>query len=129
MKLAVVFIAILPGAGMAQGVDCGNAVAQSDLTDCAEADWAKADAALNEAYAGAVAAMREIDSYLDDGEKGAEDMLRKAQRAWIEYRDAACAADGYRMNGGSAEPMVVYGCMARLSEEQTAFLNALTEGY
>lgn len=115
------------GPALGQEVDCANAMAQMELTYCAEQDWMAADEALNAAYGEAKALMQQIDADLPKAERGAEAYLRDAQRAWISFRDAACAAEGYAMHGGSAEPMLVYGCRARLTEQRTEDLQLLTE--
>ncbi len=109
----------------AQEVDCANAVAQMELTYCAEQDWMRADADLNAAYGPARQAMQRIDADLPEAERGAEAQLKAAQRAWIAFRDAGCTAEGYRMHGGSAEPMVIYACRARLTEARVADLRDL----
>ena len=111
----------------AQDVDCENAMSQMEMTYCAEQDWLMQDADLNDAYAAAKAAMRQVDAGLPKAERGAEAYLRDAQRAWIGFRDSACAAEGYLMHGGSAEPMVIYGCRARLTEARALDLWALAE--
>ncbi|MEO8242889.1 MAG: lysozyme inhibitor LprI family protein [bacterium] len=103
----------------AQEVDCANAEAQVELTYCAEQDWNAADKALNAAYKDAVAAAKEIDAGLDAKDQGALDYLKQAQRDWIKFRDDACAAEGYAMHGGTGEPMLIYGCRARLTRERT----------
>ncbi|OYU40382.1 MAG: hypothetical protein CFE33_07630 [Pseudorhodobacter sp. PARRP1] len=113
----------------AQDVDCANAETQVELTYCAEQDWLAADADLNTAYAAARAQMQGIDADLDADERGAANFLRDGQRAWVTFRDATCAAEGYTMHGGSAEPMVIYGCRARLTAQRTADLEAMTEEY
>lgn len=120
---------LLAGAGQAQEVDCANAMAQVELTYCAEQDWLAADAALNAAYKQARQAQQTIDAGLPAAEQGAEAQLRDAQRSWVAFRDAACAAEGYQMHGGSAEPMVIYGCRARLTEARTADLLLLSQSY
>ncbi|AMY69424.1 lysozyme inhibitor LprI family protein [Frigidibacter mobilis] len=106
-------------------VDCANAMTQMEMTFCAEQDWIAADAALNAAWAPAMARMRALDAHQPADLKGAADALRAAQRAWVSYRDLACTAEGYQMRGGSAEPMVIYGCRARLTEARTEELQAL----
>ena len=62
----------------------------------------------------------EIDASLPDAEQGAATGLRDGQRAWITYRDAACATEGYLSHGGSIEPMVVAYCLARLTKARAA---------
>ena len=113
----------------AQDVDCANATAQVELTYCAEQDWMDADADLNAAYKAAMALMKQIDADLPQDEQGAAANLKAAQRAWISFRDAACAAEGYLMHGGSAEPMVIYGCRAGLTKVRAADLWLLAQTY
>lgn len=126
MRLAVVLcLAACPVA--AQEVDCATAGAQVELTFCAEQDWIAADGALNAAYKAAMAVMKRLDADLAAGDRAAEKFLRQAQRDWVSYRDNACAAEAYWLHGGSAEPMVIYGCRARLTEERTMGLYYLTE--
>jgi uncharacterized protein YecT (DUF1311 family) len=129
MLLCLPLVFCAGGAVFAQDVDCAKAQTQADLTDCAGQDWDRADVELNAVYARAVAAMKEMDSYLEGDMKGAEESLRTAQRAWIAYRDAACETDGFLMRGGTGELMLVYGCKARLTEERTAHLRNLAEAY
>ena len=126
MRLAVVLgLAAWPCG--AEVVDCAQAEAQVELTFCAEADWMAADEELNAAYQAALAAMQRVDADLAAGDRAAEGYLRQAQRDWVSYRDNACAAEAYPLHGGSAEPMVIYGCRARLTEERTMGLYYLTE--
>ena len=121
--------ALIAFPAVAQEVDCATAEAQVELTYCAEQDWLAADADLNTAYAAARKRMQGIDADLEADQRGAADYLRDGQRAWVTFRDATCAAEGYAMHGGSAEPMVIYGCRARLTEQRTADLEAMAEEY
>ena len=114
---------------LAQDLDCANAEAQLDLNFCAEEDWREADAELNDAYRAAVAAMKVVDADLPQAERGAEETLRTAQRAWVAYRDAACQSEGYLVKGGSIETMMVYGCMANLTRLRTEGLMYLVEPF
>lgn len=125
----LLLLAVLPGAALAQDVDCANAMAQVELTFCAEQDWMAADADLNDAYQQARGVLQTIDANLPAAQRGADQALRDGQRAWITYRDQACAAEGYMMHGGSAEAMLIYGCRARLTEERTEGLRMLIGDY
>lgn len=109
-------LAALPLTAAAQDVDCAKAEAQVELTFCAEQDWNDADAKLNDAYKRAMEVMKAVDANLDTADRGAADSLRAAQRAWVTFRDATCAAEGWSYHGGSAEPMVIYACRARVSD-------------
>jgi uncharacterized protein YecT (DUF1311 family) len=121
--IAIALCAALPAAAQESG--CGGAMVQSELNACAERDWLAEDARLNAAYERAIAAMREIDGY--QTEPGAEEALRTAQRAWVAMRDAHCTAASYHMRGGSAEPLVVFGCRTLLTTQRIADLELLSE--
>ena len=115
-SVALALAAALPAA--AQEVDCQNAMSQMEMTFCAEQDWQRADRDLNDAYKAAMAQMKSVDSNLPKAQQGAAAHLKAAQRAWVTFRDEACAAEGYLMHGGSAEPMVIYGCRANLTQQR-----------
>lgn len=112
----------------AQLADCDTAMTQSEMNACAAQDFAMADDDLNHAYGAARSAMQELDLALDSDLRGAEITLRDAQRAWITFRDKACAAEGFQMRGGSAEPLLVYGCMSRLTSQRARDLWDLATG-
>jgi len=116
----------VPASG--QDIDCGYPLNQMEMTYCAEKGWLENDKRLNEAYRSAMARMKETDQYLPADLRGAADALRDAQRAWIPYRDKACAAEGYLARGGSMEPMLIYGCLAMLTAQRTEALLALAKG-
>lgn len=108
--------------------DCNNAMTQLDMNICANLDYQKADAELNQVYKKAMAQMRATDSDLPDDLKGAADSLRDAQRAWIPYRDKACESYGFLARGGSMESMLVSGCLADLTNQRIKELQDLVEG-
>lgn len=120
---------LLAAPAAAQTTDCANAMAQQELNQCAYADWEAADADLNAAYKRAIALLKQWDAGLAADDRGGADALRAAQRAWITFRDAACAAEGYAMRGGSAEPLLVYGCMRQLTLERTGHLTSMVDAY
>ena len=113
-------LSALPAA--AQDLDCATAMAQQELNACAYQAWEAADVELNRAYKLAIAEMKDMDANMPEDLQGAEDALRAAQRAWVAYRDANCVAAGFPMRGGSAEPLLVNGCLARMTEARTAEL-------
>lgn len=109
---------------LAQEDLCGDLsrATQTELNTCAFRGWEAADAALNEAYGAAVAEARGRDERRGREEGGAEEMLCRAQRAWVSYRDADCDVEASFFEGGSAEPMTLYGCMTQHTEDRTARL-------
>ena len=126
-QMALIASALGITSAQAQDIDCANAQVQLEMTFCAERDWKVADADLNKAYAAAQTMMKAVDADLPKDEQGASDNLRAAQRAWVTFRDAACAAEGYPSHGGSIEPMIIYFCRARLTESRAADLWSLSQ--
>ena len=129
MLRPILVLACLTLPAAAQEVDCANAMAQADLNACAYQEWDAADADLNAVYRQAMALLQDWDANLPADEQGGAKALKEAQRAWITFRDKACEAEGYAMKGGSAEPLLVYGCMRVLTEERTAHLTGMVEAY
>lgn len=111
-------------------VDCETAQTQSELNICAGQDYEEADEALNTQWVLTRKAMAEWDEELKDLQPGpgAEKALLKAQRAWIDYRDGQCEAEGFAVRGGSMEPMIVAGCLAELTRKRTEELKAMADG-
>ena len=108
---------------------CNPEGSQAEMNICAYDDFKKADDALNAMYKKAVAyAKEQDDNYKGQPElQGAMAALKKAQRAWIDYRDGHCDLAGFAARGGSMEPMLVSGCQADLTQKRTAELKALME--
>ncbi|MBB3134372.1 uncharacterized protein YecT (DUF1311 family) [Rhizobium pisi] len=123
--LAGAAMLLMSGAASAQDIDCKNPQTQSDMTSCEAARHDAADKALNVQYKKTRAAMVAIDKDLDGDMKGAEQALVKAQRAWIDYRDAECDAAGFQARGGTMEPMLVAGCLADITDKRTKELKEL----
>lgn len=122
----MMLLALLLVAG--QEPQCDNPITQSDMTRCEIRRFEGADRAMNRQWKVTLAEMRTADrSPSGDGRPGYADQLLAAQRAWLAYRDAHCRSDGYRMRGGSAEPMLVAGCRAELTEARTKQLASLAE--
>jgi uncharacterized protein YecT (DUF1311 family) len=111
----------------AQDIDCSATMVQFELNQCAYADWQAADAALNTAWQAALAVAKGWDAGLPAKDQGAATALRDGQRAWITFRDLTCEAEGFAMRGGSAEPLVVFGCMRALTLDRTRQLEAMVE--
>lgn len=108
--LAAILLASIP----ALAADRCESMVQSDLNECARADYRTADAALNAVY---VQLMKKV------GPK-TKDALRAAQKAWLSYRDATCALETMGLEGGSAYPMELSGCLKGLTDARTKALTA-----
>ncbi len=119
---------LLGGAAAAQSANpdqtlpCWNkAKAQPEMNDCANKEFEAADKEMNEVYAKLVASMK------DDPDSLAS--FKKAQRAWVAFRDAEVAAlypGG--PDAGSLTPMCGSLEMAHLTRQRTAELKRILKG-
>lgn len=112
-------------------LDCANAMSQADMNQCSYMDFERADKELNAVYKEALKSAVEADKQaaeMNEAYVGAAKALKKAQRAWIDYRDGHCDGVGYEAVGGSMQSMLISGCQARLTEHRTKELRELAEG-
>ena len=107
----VAMAAVLSPARAAPLSTCAGST-QMDLNQCAGADFKRADAAMNAAYG---KLMGQIGPKAQHG-------LRDAQKAWLPFRDKSCAREALGSEGGSIPPMILAGCLAKLTTERTKVL-------
>jgi uncharacterized protein YecT (DUF1311 family) len=108
-------------------LDCKNAMTQAAMNECAALDFEAADKKLNEVWPGLKADTKQQDT--DEGEGKTEylDALMASQRAWIAYRDAECQRYSNEAKGGSMQPLLLYGCMATMTEKRIKELQSNLE--
>lgn len=109
--------------------DCANPTSQFEMTHCAGIMFDAADGDLNHAYRLAIDAARQMDQYLGAGEVTNTAMLRDAQRAWIPFRDKACAAESNLARGGTMQSMLALNCKERLTRQRTEDLRFFGENH
>jgi len=107
--------------------NCSNPISQSEMTRCAYLDFKSADKTLNTTYRRAISAMKDMDRDLPGHLNGVEQALRVAQRAWVDFRDKACASYRFIARGGSMEPMLAAMCLADLTRKRTKALKEFVE--
>lgn len=109
--------------------DCSDPMTQTAMNLCAYREFEQADADLNAVWKDVAAEMKRLDAQTehDDGRPGYFDQLLAAQRAWLAYRDAHCASEGYLTRGGSMEPLMVSGCKTALTKARTEELQELMD--
>ena len=110
--------------------NCDDPQVQQEMNYCMHLEYLEADRLLNEEWAGVVAAMKLRDENYDstyDDRPGYYETLLAGQRAWLQYRDAQCAVEGYWARGGSLEPLLVSSCLRSLTELRTEELRELTD--
>jgi uncharacterized protein YecT (DUF1311 family) len=115
MLLVLVLTALSPP-GIAGATDCAHATTQAAMNACAAQAYSASDVALNAAY-------RQIMARLRDNE-ASRHLLQTAQRAWIGYRDAACAFAASASDGGSVHGMIVTQCVDDLTRVRVKALQA-----
>ncbi|HUS12991.1 MAG TPA: lysozyme inhibitor LprI family protein [Pyrinomonadaceae bacterium] len=93
---------------------CSNVSSQSEMTICWRKEYKAADTRLNLVY-------RQLVSMLGEEEKLE---LKKAQTAWLKYRDANCEFAANQYKGGSMRPMIYAICLAEMSDNRTSELKS-----
>jgi uncharacterized protein YecT (DUF1311 family) len=118
-----------PAAGentASQRSPCGDRETQMEMNQCSAEEYRKADGRLNALYNQLVQTFQKdiakAAQQNDVSQKGFEQRglagLRQAERAWIQYRDAHCAAVRQRYEGGSISPMIFSMCMTETTEHR-----------
>lgn len=109
-------LVLLSAPALAKDIDCSEKAlstgVQSVLNSCAERDARRSDKTLDATYDRLVGA-------LDDSASAA---LKKAELAWIAFRDATCDYETSGYAGGSMRPMVIAGCRAKENQAREAVL-------
>ena len=102
-------------------VDCAETVVQAELSDCALADYERADQALNAQWRKAYRAVhnRSTEAALK---------LRKEQRKWIIKRDTECYTKFPSEVGVSLDKMMNRNCLTTLTQHRTKYLSDLAKG-
>ena len=97
-------------------VNCADPQNQLEMTYCEGEALAREDARLNFAYRGAMERAQNLES--DEAAR----LLRQVQRAWIKYRDLACASEAATAQGGSISGQLYLGCKTYLTRQRAAGL-------
>jgi uncharacterized protein YecT (DUF1311 family) len=99
---------------------CPVAFAQTQMEINQEAadKYKKADLDLNKVY-------KQLMSITKDQKK--KDLLIKAQRAWIIYKEAHCNYEESFYEGGSMQPTVYFSCLQEVTEERIKQLKVAIE--
>lgn len=100
----------------ADDAPCQQAGSNVDTSICFSDELQRSDRKLNDLY-------KQVMGSLGPESKTA---LRSAQRAWITYRDSACAAEAESYRGGTAMGMVRTACLEALTRER---IRSLEHGF
>lgn len=109
MILRIPFFAFLFSPAMEiVAAPCDNPSTQLQMNQCAAQDLAEANKDLNKVYT-------ELRSRLSDAQKV---KLRKAQIAWIKFRDLDCAFESWAAEAGSAHGLVMQNCLIKKTKNR-----------
>ena len=100
--------AAVAGACYAQdgGTECSrNAETTAEMQSCADEALGQVDSQMNGAY----------QALIERLEPAGVERLRRAQRAWVAFRDSECAFRGLATEGGTMNPVVITECLAGLT--------------
>jgi len=116
MKWFLVFMFFVAPALAEDKPNCKNPQTQSEMTQCAALEFEQADKDLNAIWPKLKSDAEASDQ--DTGKKEYVEALLKSQRAWLAFMEAECNWQGFEMHGGSGEPMIFYGCKARMTKQR-----------
>lgn len=117
MKRTLFAVLALLASGAALADECSSANTQTEMNQCAAAQYQAADKKLNDTWQQAL--QRAVGKQ--------QTLLKQAQQAWIALRDADCAFLASGAEGGSMQPMLVSQCMTDKSVERESFLASLLQ--
>ncbi len=127
MKRFILMAVCAATPALSDDIDCDNAMTQQAMNHCAHQAYALADEELNLAYKLAMSQAKAQDEYIENGDTPAATMLRDAQRAWIDFRDKACALESTIARGGSLQPLLYSSCLERETRQRTEALRYFGE--
>ena len=119
------------------GLMSGNCMAREEqgettygMATCTASETEVWDRFLNDEYRQTMTYMKALDK--DDEELFPEfanraDALKKAQRAWLVYRDAACDLEYAMPGAGSLRHLTGTGCVMQMTAERTIELKQMRE--
>ena len=126
LAIATTLLCTSAFAAAAAKPDCINASTTVEMTQCAALDVDAADAKLNDAYQQALKSMNQPDTD-SDKYSAMRQQLQAAQRAWITFRDADCAAIYQVHASSSLRALSALGCKRTRTEQRTKELQAYFE--
>ncbi|HEY6269994.1 MAG TPA: lysozyme inhibitor LprI family protein [Candidatus Acidoferrum sp.] len=96
---------------------CEGAKSTLQINECFAKELKKAEAEVNKIYQLSVKKLEPDDAAL----------LRKAQRAWLAYRDAQCEAEHALWGGGTGGPAALMSCRVELTRQRVAEIQNIYE--
>lgn len=113
-------LAPLSGDAAAKALDCAELTSNAEMTDCMKRRYESADQELNRVYQMAIDKIRKSDHLTVKQRKEWEAAFRKAQRAWVTFKDADCGEMiGWEWHGGSGMALTSLTCLFERTATRT----------
>ncbi|QBF26343.1 DUF1311 domain-containing protein [Pseudomonas tructae] len=103
---------------------CPRANTEAQMYDCMQQALKRSDRQLNELYHALVARFK--DEGATPGRPTQDLALKKAQRAWIAFRDASCEFETYESVGGSGYGTIHTHCLLQQTQARVEYLKRVT---
>jgi len=97
---------------------CAGIAVTADLVECLSKARSSADVKLDAMYKRVQQTLRTRSDTWPDTKDDAQ-RLQNAQRLWLQYRDANCAAERDLYNGGTGGPPTYLACMEAMARART----------
>lgn len=126
---AAIFLAIMSPLH-AENPDCSDPgqLTQRGMNYCATEEFNAADQDLNAAWKSVFSEIKSRDAQQGmEDRMGWPDAVLKAQRIWIDFRDAHCGSAGFAYRGGSIEPLIYQTCRTQLTRQRIEQINGLVD--
>ncbi|MCP3748849.1 lysozyme inhibitor LprI family protein [Pseudomonas sp. SBB6] len=104
---------------------CPGANTEVQMLECMQQSLKKSDRQLNELYQALVARFKAEGSA--PGQPTQDLALKKAQRAWIAFRDASCEFETYESVGGSGFATIHTHCLLKQTQARIQYLKQVTD--
>jgi len=101
-------LGLCPSAAWTADDSCENALTTAEMRECANSRYARADTELNQVY-------KQLSSQLDPERR---DLLRDAQRAWVEFRNKNATFVASDAQGGTLYPVLEISERAAMTERR-----------
>lgn len=96
-----------------------SAQTQAEMNKIAYDDFKKADTELNKVY-------KKVIEVLDVKEK---QLMIKAQKDWLKFRDSHCKFKIEQFKGGSIQPLIYSTCLTERTNDRIEDLKTILEDY
>lgn len=95
---------------------CAGAVSTVEITDCLSRQYERADGELNAVWPHVLALIDSSSELPADVRRAWKDGITKAQRAWVQYKDAECRASApFKFYQGTQANVESLGCLVRVT--------------